>query len=113
MTRFWITLDQAADLVLSILSTMKGGEIFAHNLPAFGLLDLVDAIGKPRELIGIRPGEKIHEAMISPDEARQTLLQGDLFIVHPPWDAPVKPAFAYSSDMAEKLRVQELRERLA
>ena len=113
MTRFWITLDQAADLVLSMIPVMKGGEIFVPRLPAFSLTMLASAIGKPGLIIGIRPGEKIHEALISPDEARQTFLQGDLFIVHPPWDAPVKPAFAYSSDMAEKLSIEELRERLA
>src|SRR5215472_5952096 len=113
MTRFWITLDQAADLVLSMIPVMNGGEIFVPRLPAFSLTMLASAIGKPGLIIGIRPGEKIHEALISPDEARQTFLQGDLFIVHPPWDAPVKPAFAYSSDMAEKLSIEELRERLA
>jgi len=115
MTRFWITLDQAADLVLSMLPTMKGGEIFVPKLPAFDLPILAYAISGNAgfDVIGIRPGEKIHEVLISPDEARQTFLQGDLFIVHPPWDAPVKPAFAYSSDMAEKLTVEELRERLS
>ena len=120
MTRFWITLNQAADLVLSMIPVMKGGEIFVPKLPAFWITNLASAIASHDdftsitvETIGIRPGEKIHEALISPDEARQTFLQGDLFIVHPPWDAPVKPAFAYSSDMAEKLTVEELRERLA
>src|SRR5215475_1256731 len=113
MTRFWITLNQAADLVLSMIPVMKGGEIFVPKLPAYDLLALAWSIGEQGDTIGIRPGEKIHEALISPDEARQTFLQGDLFIVHPPWDAPVKPAFAYSSDMAEKLTVEELRERLA
>jgi len=113
MTRFWITLNQAADLVLSMIPIMKGGEIFVPKLPAFHISALAYAIKEPGDIIGIRPGEKIHEALISPDEARQTFLQGDLFIVHPPWDAPVKPAFAYSSDMAEKLSIEELRERLA
>jgi len=120
MTRFWITLNQAADLVLSMIPVMKGGEIFVPKLPAFEIITLAFAISGhdeftsiPINTIGIRPGEKIHEALISPDEARQTFLQGDLFIVHPPWDVPVKPAFAYSSDMAEKLSIAELRERLA
>jgi len=107
MTRFWITLNQAADLVLSMIPIMKGGEIFVPKLPAFHISALAYAIKEPGDIIGIRPGEKIHEALISPDEARQTFLQGDLFIVHPPWDAPVKPAFAYSSDMAEKLSIEE------
>src|SRR5262249_13939224 len=113
MTRFWITLDQAGDLVLSMLDHMRGGEIFVTKLQAFRILDLADAIGQPGDVIGIRPGEKIHETLIAPDEARQTYLHGDLFIVHPPWDSPVKAAAAYSSDMAPKLTLDELRERLA
>jgi UDP-N-acetylglucosamine 4,6-dehydratase len=75
MTRFWITLDQAADFVLSCLQRMEGGEVFVPKIPSMRVVDLARAIGPHCQLetIGIRPGEKLHEVMVPEDEARNSL----------------------------------------
>ena len=67
MTRFWITLDEAVDLVIKSLKEAKGGEIYVHKCPSFKIADLAEAICSKCELehIGIRPGEKIHEVMVT------------------------------------------------
>ena len=79
MTRFWITLPQAVDLVLHALDHMEGGEVFVPKIPSMRVVDLADAMapGVAHELIGIRPGEKLHEILITPDEARHTIDAGD------------------------------------
>lgn len=69
MTRFWITLNEAADFVLGCLNTMRGGEVFIPSMKSFRIIDIANAISKNgHELIGTRPGEKIHESIISDDE---------------------------------------------
>ncbi len=75
MTRFWITIDQAADFVLSRLDQMRGGEIFVPKSPSMRITDLAEAIapGIPQRICGIRPGEKIHETLISREDGRHTL----------------------------------------
>lgn len=85
MTRFWITLPQAFQLVLRALESMKGGEIFVPKLPSMKLVDLFEALapGKPREVIGIRPGEKVHEMLLTEEEGRHTVECEDYFIVLP------------------------------
>ena len=113
MTRFWITLDQGVRLVIKALDQMHGGEIFVPKIPSMRLLDLAESIAEGCEIstIGIRPGEKLHEVLISRDEARSTLEFDDMFIVQPefPWwgshnlsggkDLP--DGFEYSSDNNE------------
>lgn len=83
MTRFWITLDQSVFFVLESLKRMKGGEIFVPRIPSMKIADLAKAIG-PKcklEVVGIRPGEKIHETLISEDEARNAVMFKDCFVV--------------------------------
>ena len=73
MTRFWITLNEGVDFVLSSLTMMRGGEIFVPKIPSVRIMDLVEAYSGTREanVIGIRPGEKLHEVLLPRDEARQ------------------------------------------
>ncbi|MBW8015833.1 MAG: UDP-N-acetylglucosamine 4,6-dehydratase (inverting) [Planctomycetes bacterium] len=89
MTRFWISLDQGVDLVLKAFDVMHGGELFVLKIPSMKMLDLANAIGPDCEIenIGIRPGEKLHECMISEDDARQTLEFDEYYIIEPafPW----------------------------
>lgn len=85
MTRFWITLDQAVHFVISCLSRMKGGEIFVPRIPSMKITDLADAIspGAKQEVVGVRPGEKIHETLISEDEARHAVQFKECYLVQP------------------------------
>ena len=85
MTRFWITLDQGVQFVLSCLRMMRGGEVFVPKIPSMRIVDVARCLapGKPIEVIGIRPGEKLHEVMVPADEARATLDHGDRYIVLP------------------------------
>jgi UDP-N-acetylglucosamine 4,6-dehydratase len=89
MTRFWITLEKGVRLVLKGLDQMHGGEIFVPKIPSMRLIDLAESIaeGCEVEIIGIRPGEKLHEVLISRDEARSTVEFDDMFIIQPefPW----------------------------
>ena len=121
MTRFWITLEQGVEFVLHCLEVMHGGELFVPKLPSMNLMDLVDAIAPGCEvaLTGIRPGEKLHEVLIAPDEARHTLEFPDMFVIlplHSWWKAdrweegkPLADGTAYSSATASRLSVKELR----
>lgn len=85
MTRFWITLEQAVRFVLASLQEMRGGEIFVPKLPSMKLTDLVTAVAPQAQLetVGIRPGEKLHEEMISVDEARHAVDRGDHYTILP------------------------------
>ena len=85
MTRFLITLDGAVDLVLLALTEMKGGEIFIPKLPSMKMTDLAQAICPECEIeyIGIRPGEKLHEAMVHSDDARRTVEHDNYYIIQP------------------------------
>ncbi len=85
MTRFWIDLEQAIELVLFSLSEMEGGEIFIPKAPTMKLADLFDIIvpNAKRKVIGIRPGEKLHEMLLTKDEARHAVDYGDYFVVLP------------------------------
>jgi UDP-N-acetylglucosamine 4,6-dehydratase len=110
MTRFWITLDQAVELVIHALEWMEGGEIFVPRIPSMRMSDLVEAIapGVPRRVIGIRPGEKIHEALLTTEEARHAQGFDDYYAIYPSFpfwrDEPYRrgeelpPGFRYSSD---------------
>jgi UDP-N-acetylglucosamine 4,6-dehydratase len=109
MTRFWISLDQAVQFVVDCLGRMRGGEVFVPKIPSMKVVDLAAAVGPglPIRFTGIRPGEKLHEALLTPEEARRTLDTGDAYIVqpeHPFWDggampgsAPVAEDFVYTS----------------
>ena len=126
MTRFWITLQQGVDFVLRSLERMHGGELFVPKIPSMRITDLARAIAPecPTEIIGIRPGEKLHEAMISEDDSRQTLEFDDHFLIEPqfPWwrensmgrhpgGRPVAEGFSYSSQTnTQWLSTEELRE---
>ena len=85
MTRFWITLDQAVEFVLTSFDRMQGGELFVPRIPSMRMTDLVEALapGHPTTVIGIRPGEKLHEEMISAEDAHRTVRTGDRYVVCP------------------------------
>jgi len=89
MTRFWITLERGAAFVIECLADMVGGEIFVPKIPSMRMVDLAAAIAPAArlEVIGIRPGEKLHEVMIPEDDARSALDVGDRYVVLPsvPW----------------------------
>ncbi|HEY2990935.1 MAG TPA: UDP-N-acetylglucosamine 4,6-dehydratase (inverting) [Candidatus Binatia bacterium] len=124
MTRFWITLDQAVAFVLRCLRTMQGGEIFVPKLPSMKLLDLARAIAPDcrHDIVGIRPGEKLHEVLLTEDESRRVLEFDDFFVVQPGWlhsgssnghgrgGRPVAENFRYSSESNDQwLTVGDLR----
>lgn len=110
MTRFWITLDQGVDFVIQSLDRMKGGEIFIPKIPSMNIMDLAKAVapGCKYEFVGIRPGEKLHEALISEDDGRKTLEYEDHYIIQPDFSwwsekkvqggKPVPEGFKYTSD---------------
>ncbi len=85
MTRFWITLTQAVELVLKAFETMQGGEIYVPKIPSCTMRDFAKAVCKDCEieLIGARPGEKKHELMIPADEAINTLEFNKFFVIQP------------------------------
>ena len=89
MTRFWITLEQGVRLVIRAAETMLGGEVYIPKIPSMNIMDLAKAIAPECDIAytGIRSGEKLHEQLISEDEARQTVELPDVYIVEPahPW----------------------------
>jgi len=122
MTRFWITLDQGADLVLNSFSRMSGGEIFVPKIPSASMMDVARAVSEECEIeiTGIRPGEKLHESLISEDDGRLTLEYDDYYVIQPqfPWwgkestngGRPVPEGFSYTSGNNKKfLSVEEVR----
>ncbi len=88
MTRFWITLDQGVRFVIKCIEEMHGGETFVPKIPSMNIMDLAAAIapGCAVETMGIRPGEKLHEVLVSEDESRNTYEQDDMFVIIPPHD---------------------------
>lgn len=85
MTRFWITLGQAVEFVARCIQRMRGGEIFVPKLPSMSILNLAKALAPdlPHSTIGVRPGEKLHEALITEDDARSTVDIGDAYVITP------------------------------
>jgi UDP-N-acetylglucosamine 4,6-dehydratase len=85
MTRFWITLQQSVDFVLSSIAMMQGGEIYVPKIPSMRIPDLANCMAPalPTKEIGIRPGEKLHEVMITEDDSRTTLELADRYIIEP------------------------------
>ncbi len=110
MTRFWITLKQGVNFVLSSLSMMQGGEIFVPKIPSMSIVDLAAALAPDSDIhfVGIRPGEKLHEVMITEDDARSACELPDRYIIKPTlqlWHAKpsiavemVPEGFCYASD---------------
>jgi UDP-N-acetylglucosamine 4,6-dehydratase/5-epimerase len=85
MTRFWITLEQGIDFVISSIFVMQGGEIFIPKIPSMKMTDLALAMAPniPHKIIGIRPGEKLHEVMITTDDAKNTAELDDRYVIEP------------------------------
>ncbi len=110
MTRFWITLEQAVEFVVSCLGLMQGGEVFVPRIPSMRVRDIADALAPnaTRRIIGIRPGEKVHEVLVTEDESRRARELADRYVIYPPLPSWVKgseplgeelrPGFRYSSD---------------
>lgn len=122
MTRFWISLEQGVELVTDAIESMRGGEVFIPKIPSMKIMDLAEAVAPECkvDLIGIRPGEKLHEVLISTDESRHTVDAEKFFVIEPEapswgyqkWpDGRVLPdGFKYSSDGNEEwLKVEELK----
>ncbi len=85
MTRFWITLQQGVDFVINGFKRMHGGEIFVPKIPSVKITDVAEAIapGVPHEVVGIRPGEKLHEIMVPLDDSRRTVEFDDHYVIKP------------------------------
>jgi len=110
MTRFWITLDKGVRFVISNLERMHGGEIFVPKIPSMKLLDMAQAVAPDCQIdcVGIRPGEKLHEVLLSEDESRNSLETDDMFVIQPShnwwrkenWNnaRPLAEDFRYASD---------------
>jgi UDP-N-acetylglucosamine 4,6-dehydratase len=123
MTRFWITLSAAVDLVLFAIHNLEGGEVFIPKIPSMRIADLAEAIapGLPTEVTGIRPGEKLHEALLSVDEAHNAVDAGDKYVLlplHQSWPtsgrwldcARMPSEFSYTSDANDRwVTADELR----
>jgi len=123
MTRFWITLEQGVRFVIHCIEQMHGGEVFVPKIPSMNIMDLVHVVapGCDVEYIGVRPGEKLHEVLISEDEARHTVELEDMYVVQPahPWwrvenwasGKPLPDGFRYTSDTnSQWLSVDKLQE---
>lgn len=113
MTRFWITLEQGIEFVISCLDRMRGGEMFIPKIPSMNIMDVAKTVAPECQtnIIGIRPGEKLHEIMITPDDSINTAEFSDHYVIQPAaewWSKkqyaeetgakPVKEGFQYSSD---------------
>ncbi|WP_084536567.1 UDP-N-acetylglucosamine 4,6-dehydratase (inverting) [Azospirillum halopraeferens] len=112
MTRFWITLQHGVEFVISSFALMQGGEIFVPKIPSMRIVDMARAMAPhlPHRVVGIRPGEKLHEVMITEDDSRQTFELADRYVIEPAftfWShesyeklgaRPVPDGFRYASD---------------
>jgi len=114
MTRFWITLEQAVQFVVGCLGRMEGGEVFVPKIPSMRVVDIAEVLAPDaeRRVIGIRPGEKIHEVLITGEESRHARVFDDYFAIYPafpfwrsseyPQGQELAPGFAYSSDQNDE-----------
>jgi UDP-N-acetylglucosamine 4,6-dehydratase len=124
MTRFWISLEHAVDFVLDSFKMMQGGELYVPRIPSMKIVDLAYALAEDINLIeiGIRPGEKLHEEMISQDDSRRTVRLSDRFVVSPifaeweyknPKGELVEDGFSYKSDTNDLwLTTRDIKEKL-
>ena len=102
MTRFWMSIEQGVNFVLNCISMMRGGEIFVPKIGSSKVIEMVDKLfGLPTEIVGIRPGEKLHEVLISEDEARHTREFEDYFVIIP--EHPFWTEDRYLDETGEKL----------
>jgi len=127
MTRFWLSVDQGVRFTIRCIEQMQGGEVFVPKIPSMRVVDVAKAVAPEAkvELIGIRPGEKMHEVLVSEDEARHTVELEDMYVVEPPgalwfgheWRNKGKPlpeGFKYTSDRNQQsLTADELRQLVA
>jgi len=122
MTRFWIDLEQGVRFVINCIEKMHGGEVFIPKIPSMNIMDLVKAVAPncKVELIGIRPGEKLHETLVGEDESWHTVELDDMYVIEPLhtwWDSEnwsngkkLPEGFRYCSNTNNlKLSVEELR----
>lgn len=127
MTRFWLTLEQGVRFVIRCTEQMRGGEVFVPKIPSTKIIDIAKVIAPEAnwEIIGIRPGEKLHEVLINEDEARSTVEMEDMYVVQPSgslwfgheWQQkgqPLESGFRYSSDKnLQWLIVEQIKELIA
>jgi UDP-N-acetylglucosamine 4,6-dehydratase len=127
MTRFWLTLEQGVHFVIQCVEKMHGGEVFVPKIPSMKIVDLARAIapGIKLEVVGIRPGEKLHEVLISENESRSTIEMENMYVVQPSlgswfghdWQSEGKglPAgFRFGSDNNPQwLSVEQIRDMVA
>jgi UDP-N-acetylglucosamine 4,6-dehydratase/5-epimerase len=118
MTRFWLTLEHGVRFVISAVEQMHGGEIFVPKIPSMRLLDLAEAVapGCALEYVGIRPGEKLHEVLLSEDEARNAVELDEMYVIQPahPWwksgnwihGQQLTQGFRYTSDSNQQWLTQ-------
>jgi UDP-N-acetylglucosamine 4,6-dehydratase len=124
MTRFWLNLDRAIDLVNLAHEKMLGGELFVPKIPSVKITDVARAIDPDGsfEIVGIRPGEKLHEEMISREEGRRALEASDHYIILPTESdnfeksvdySPAESGFRFSSDTNKQwLSIDEIKKTL-
>ena len=100
MTRFWISLDSAIKFIVESLEIMTGGELYVPKIPSMKIIDLARAVAPNSNLveIGMRPGEKLHEEMISADDSRRTIILNNRFVV-----TPVVAEWGYKSPMGTEM----------
>lgn len=100
MTRFWISLEQAVNFVIDSFELMQGGELYVPKIPSMRIVDLANAVapGAILEEIGMRPGEKLHEEMISSDDSRRTIILQNRYVVN-----PVVAEWGYKSPLGIKM----------
>jgi UDP-N-acetylglucosamine 4,6-dehydratase len=118
MTRFWISIEQAVLFVINSLELMTGGELYVPRIPSMKIVDLAKAVAPLAQLeeVGMRPGEKLHEEMISADDSRRTIILDDRFVVtpviaewgyYPPAGITMEEGRAYRSDTNDVWMTQE------
>jgi UDP-N-acetylglucosamine 4,6-dehydratase len=123
MTRFWITLEDAVQFVIDCLDRMGGGEVFVPKIPSMRVTDIAEVLAPEaeRKVIGIRPGEKLHEVLVTSDEARHAYDEGSHYTIlpeYPSWELRIPEdaercpdGFRYSSDLNDEwVTVDKLRE---
>jgi UDP-N-acetylglucosamine 4,6-dehydratase len=125
MTRFWITLDQSVNFVIRCVEQMHGGEIFVPKIPSMQMIELARTVAQGCEIetVGVRPGEKLHETLVSEDEARHTFEVGDMYVIQPSHVAngnsriegrALPDGFRYASDTNSRwMSEEDLRELIA
>lgn len=124
MTRFWITLDQGVRFVIKCIEVMKGGEVFVPKIPSMKIMDLAEVIAPEvsKKIIGTRPGEKLHEVLLTKEESRHTKETEGYYIIEPEfffWDDSnfkdcklISQEFEYASDTNDKWMTKEQMEEI-